>query len=144
MSSSMMPGSMPTAVRRGASSNNKQVGSSGVGRVMAVAGSGNHQAWPPMDHFKKLLEETCLSHAYPVKHNLRDCGMMKNYMASGSLTRCMEVDEVPNEGDTTPFLGEDAVMMIYDGRPSLVMRHVYSPSLGSLAHYSWRCRNTGM
>jgi hypothetical protein len=35
----------------------------------------------------------------------------------GSLTRGMEVDEVPDEGDMTPFLREDMVMIICDGRP---------------------------
>jgi hypothetical protein len=25
--------------------------------VVIAAGSGKHQAWPPMDHFEKLLEE---------------------------------------------------------------------------------------
>jgi hypothetical protein len=38
-----------------------------------------------MDHFEKHLEETCPNHAYPVNHKLRDYGMMKNFMASGSL-----------------------------------------------------------
>jgi hypothetical protein len=70
-----------------------------------------------MDHFEKLLEEACPNHAYPVKHKLRDCGLMKNFMASGSLTRGMELDEVPDGGDATPFPREDAVMTIYDGRP---------------------------
>jgi hypothetical protein len=50
-----------------------------------------------MDHFKKLLEETCPNHAYPIKHKLRDCGMMKNFMASGSLARGMEVDKAPDD-----------------------------------------------
>jgi hypothetical protein len=38
-----------------------------------------------MDHFEKLMEETCLNHAYPIKHKLKDCCMMKNFIASGSL-----------------------------------------------------------
>jgi hypothetical protein len=38
-----------------------------------------------MDCFEKLLEETYPNHAYPIKHKLRDCGMIKNFMASGSL-----------------------------------------------------------
>jgi hypothetical protein len=29
----------------------------------------------------------------------------------------MELDEVPNEGDVTPFTGEDAVMKIYEVLP---------------------------
>jgi hypothetical protein len=70
------------------------------------------------------LEETIPNHAYPVKHKLRDCGMMKNFMALGSLAQSMEVDKALDEGDTTPFPGEDAVMMIYDGHPSPGMRHM--------------------
>jgi hypothetical protein len=31
----------------------------------------------PKDHFEKLLEATCPHHQYPVKHNLKDCTMMK-------------------------------------------------------------------
>jgi hypothetical protein len=56
----------------------------------------------------------------------------------------MEVDKVPNEGDTTPFPREDAVMTIYDGRPSSGMRHVSNPSLGTLARCGWGRGNAGM
>jgi hypothetical protein len=99
-----------------------------MARAAAVADSGKRRVWLPMDHFKKLLEETCLNHAYPVKLKIRDCGMMKNFMAPGSLARGMEVNEVPDEGDTMPFPGEDAVVMIYDGRPPSGMCCVSNPS----------------
>jgi hypothetical protein len=46
----------------------------------------------------------------------------------------MGVDDVPDEGNTTPFPKEDMVMMIYDGRPSLGMCRVSNPSLGTLGH----------
>jgi hypothetical protein len=49
-------------------------------------GSGKRLARLPTDHFEKILEETCPNYAYPIKHKLRDCGVMKNFMASGSLT----------------------------------------------------------
>jgi hypothetical protein len=62
--------------------------------------------------FKKLLDEIFLNDTYHIKHKLRDCCVMKNFMASGSLTRGIEVDKVPDEGDTMPFPGEDAVMTI--------------------------------
>jgi hypothetical protein len=39
-----------------------------VVRGTAVAGSRKHQAWPPMDHIEKVLEETCPNHTYPIKH----------------------------------------------------------------------------
>jgi hypothetical protein len=45
--------------------------------------------------------------------------MMKNFMVSGSLTRGMGLNEVRDESDVMPFPGEDAVMRIYDGRPTL-------------------------
>jgi hypothetical protein len=97
-----------------------------------------------MDHFEKLLEGTWPNHAYPIKHRLKNYGMMQNIMALRSLTRGMEVDEVPNEGDVTPFPGEDAIMMIYDGRPSSGVFHVSNPSLGTPAHCGWGCRDIGM
>jgi hypothetical protein len=59
----------------------------------------------------------------------------------------VEVDEVPDEGDTTPFPGEDTIMMIYDGcplLPPLGMHYLSNPSLGTPTHCSWGCRNTGM
>jgi hypothetical protein len=73
--------------------------------------------------------------------------MMKNFSASGSVAQGVEVDEVPDEGDTTPFPGEDTIMMIYDGcplLPPLGMHYLSNPSLGTPAHCSWGCRNTGM
>jgi hypothetical protein len=38
------------------------------------------QARAPTYHFEKLLEETCPNHAYPIKHKLMDCSMMKTIM----------------------------------------------------------------
>jgi hypothetical protein len=107
-------------------------------------GRGKHQPWPPTDHFEKLLEEMCPTHAYPIKHKLRDCGMMKNFMASGSLTWGMEVDEVPDEGSATHFPGADVVMVIYDGHPSLGVRHMSDLDPGTLAHCGRGCRDAGI
>jgi hypothetical protein len=77
------------------------------------------QAWPPIDHFERLLEEACPNYAYLVKHKLKDYGMMKNFITSGSLTRDKEPEEDMGESDSTPFNEEDAVMMVYGGRPLL-------------------------
>jgi hypothetical protein len=44
-----------------------------------------------------LLKEACPNHVYPIKHKHKDCDMMKNFMISGSFTRGMELDEVPDE-----------------------------------------------
>jgi hypothetical protein len=65
---------------------NERASGSGVGRTTKVAGSSNRQARPPMDHIEKLLEEAYPNHAYPIKHKLRDCDMMNNFITSGSLS----------------------------------------------------------
>jgi hypothetical protein len=65
---------------------NKHAGGLGVWRIMEVTGSSKRQARPPMDHFEKLLEEACPNHAYPIKDKLKDCNLMKSFMASGSLS----------------------------------------------------------
>jgi hypothetical protein len=95
--------------------NDEKAGRSDVGRVVTTTHSGKRQARPLTDHFKRLLEEACHNHMYPIKHKLKDCDMMKNFMISGSLTRAMELDEVPDGSNTMPFPRENAVMMIYDG-----------------------------
>jgi hypothetical protein len=109
-----------------------------------VIGSSKHQARPPTDHFEKLLAEIFPNHAYPVKHKHRNCGVTKNFTATGSLTPGLEVDEGPNKGDTSPFPREDIVMMIYDGGLSPGMRHMSNLSLGTPSRYGWGRGNTGM
>jgi hypothetical protein len=66
--------------------NNEEAGSSGMGHVATTACSGKHQVHLPIDHFKRLLEEACSNHVYPIKHKIKDCSMMKNFMVSRSLT----------------------------------------------------------
>jgi hypothetical protein len=95
-----------------------------VARVVVTIGSGKRQAWPPTDHFEKLLEEMYPNHAYPVKYKLRDYDIMKNFMVSGSLTWGMEADEDLDEGGVPPFPREDTVMMIYDERSWPGVRHI--------------------
>jgi hypothetical protein len=41
----------------------------------------------------------------------------------------MEVDEAPIKGDVAPFLGEDAVMMIFRRHPSPVKHRGLDPSM---------------
>jgi hypothetical protein len=57
--------------------------------------------------------------------------MMKNFMASRSLTQAKEPEEDPGGSDTTPFPGEDAVMKVYDGRPPLGRCHMSNLSPGT-------------
>jgi hypothetical protein len=84
-----------------------------------------------MDHFKKLLEETCPNHAYSIKHKLRYCSLMKCFMTTGSLPRGMEIDEAPTMGDAAPFLREDMVMMVYGRHPSPEKHHALDQGWGT-------------
>jgi hypothetical protein len=61
-------------------------GGSDVRLSSAATSSNKRQARPPTDHFKMLLEEGCPNHAYPVRHKLKNCGMIRSFMTSGSLT----------------------------------------------------------
>jgi hypothetical protein len=85
--------------------------------VVTAASRGKCQSWLPTYHFERLLNKTCLNHTYPIKHKLKDCNMMNNFMILGSLTRGMELDEDSGESDIMPFPKEDAVMMVYNGCP---------------------------
>ena len=37
-----------------------------------------------LDYFGKMLEEPCPNHGYPIKHTLKDCGLMRKFLAGGS------------------------------------------------------------
>jgi hypothetical protein len=54
--------------------------------ISTAVHSDKRRARPPTDHFKRLLEEANPNHAYPIRHKLKDCGMMISFMTSGSLT----------------------------------------------------------
>jgi hypothetical protein len=60
--------------------------------VGAIGYSVKCQAQLLTDQFERLLEEECLNNAYPIKHKLRDCGMMKKFMTSRSPTRDKEAE----------------------------------------------------
>jgi hypothetical protein len=54
---------------------------------------------------------------YPIKHKLKDCDMMMNFMISGSFTCDKEPEEDSGRSDAMSFIREDAVMTVYDGHP---------------------------
>jgi hypothetical protein len=83
--------------------NNGKASSSDIGHVMTGVHSNKHQAWPPTDHFKRLLEEACPNHAYPIRHKLKDCDMMKSFMISGSCTLGTRLNEDPSGSNAMPF-----------------------------------------
>jgi hypothetical protein len=54
--------------------------------ISTAVRSDEHQARPPMDHFKRFLEEAHPNHAYHLRHKLKVCGMMRSFMILGYLT----------------------------------------------------------
>jgi hypothetical protein len=101
--------------------------------------SGRSLARTPTDYFKRILEEACPNHAYPIRHKLKDYGMMQSFIALGSLTYSAEPDEGPDGSDTAPFPKEKAIMMVFRGRPLVGRRRMASlgpriPTLGG-----WGC-----
>jgi hypothetical protein len=62
--------------------NNKDAYNSNKELVTSAEHDFKCQVWQPVDHFEKLLKVTCLNHTYPIKHKLKECTMMKNYMTT--------------------------------------------------------------
>jgi hypothetical protein len=87
-----------------------EAGDSDVRCISTIARNDKHPVRPPTDHFKRLLEEACPNHAYLIRHKLKDCGMMRSFMTSGSLIWGAKLDEGSNGSDTTPFSKENAVI----------------------------------
>jgi hypothetical protein len=95
--------------------NGKDTGNSDEELIVATEHDFKRPTRSPTDHFEKLHEATCPNYTFPVKHKLKECSMMKNYMATGTLARTKKP-----EGDSVgkadaPFLEEKAVMSIYGG-----------------------------
>jgi hypothetical protein len=79
---------------------------------------------PTKDHFERLLDALCLHHEVPVKHTLKECRLMKNYVKGTLKPRTEDqpqkggpsLDNDDGAGDAFP--GEDGVMhMIFGGSP---------------------------
>jgi hypothetical protein len=81
---------------------------------------------------------------YPIRYKLKDCGMMRSFMTSGSLTWCAELDKGSNESDMTPFPEENTVMTVYGGRPLLGRYHVSSLSPRAPDRCGWGHMGPGM
>jgi hypothetical protein len=52
---------------------------------------------------------------YTIKHELKECSMMKNYMTTGDLANGKKPEGDPVGKAAAPFPGEKAVMSIYGG-----------------------------
>jgi hypothetical protein len=91
-----------------------------------------HQAWLSVDHLKKLLQATCHNHTYPIKHKLKECTMIKNYMTTGNLARSKN-PEGDSTGKAVAPPEEKAVMSIY-GAPPRVTLQAQAHWLGDQLH----------
>jgi hypothetical protein len=96
---------------------NGETAGSGMRHTLTAGCNDKRQARLPMDHFKRLLDEACPNHAYPVRHKLKDCGMMRSFMTSGSITWGAELDEGPDGSDMTPFPEKNVIMTLYGDAP---------------------------
>jgi hypothetical protein len=95
--------------------NDKDAGDFDVELVTTAKRDSKHQAWQLTDHFKKLLKATYPNHMYPVRHKLKECTMMKNYMTTGIFAKGKRPDGDSAGKVAAPFPKEKVVMLIYGG-----------------------------
>jgi hypothetical protein len=72
------------------------------------------QTWPPNNHFEKHLKAPYPHHSYPIKHKLKECTIMKNFMTSGAFSKGRKPREDPGGKCVAPIPGEAKVMSIFD------------------------------
>jgi hypothetical protein len=107
---------------------------------------------PSKDHFEKLLDAPCLYHEVPVKHSLKDCRLIKNYVND---TRKPRTGDPPKKGWPPPdnenftgamYPGEDGTLHMIFGespaRPSrrrekLIRREVFNTDTTKPSYLKW-------
>jgi len=71
------------------------------------------------NHFEKLLEGPCPNHAFPVKHPLKDCSLMRWFLFRDSNKGELGKDPAPTVDDAKEkddgFLTPDSCLMIFRG-----------------------------
>jgi hypothetical protein len=107
---------------------------------------------PTRDHFEKLLYAPCPQHEVPVKHTLRECRLMKNYVKSTLKPKTADQPDKQgpshdnDDGAVAMFPGEDgAVHMIFGGssvRPSrrhekLIWCEVMNADVATPSYLKW-------
>jgi hypothetical protein len=97
--------------------NKKDVGDSNEELVAAAERNVKWQASLPTDHFEKLPQANCPNHSYPIRHKLKECTMMKNYMTTRTFAKAKKPEGDSMGKVAAPFPEENAVMSIYDGSP---------------------------
>jgi hypothetical protein len=107
---------------------------------------------PSRDHFEKLLDAPCPHHEVIVKHTLKECLLMKNYV-KGTLkpkTEDQPGKQGPShdndDGTGAVFPDEDgAVHMIFEGSPARPLRRrekliwceVLNADVAKLSYLKW-------
>jgi hypothetical protein len=107
---------------------------------------------PTRDHFEKLLDAPCPHHEVPVKHTLRECRLMKNYVKSTLKPKMADHPDKQgpshdnDDGAGAMFPGENGAMhMIFGGssaRPSrrrkkLIRREVMNTDVAKPSYLKW-------
>jgi hypothetical protein len=123
---------------------NNKAGNSDIQCITTTRHSVKSQSWPPTKLFERPLEEACPNHVYPIKHKLKDCGMMKNFMTSGSLTEDKEPEEDLGGREAMPFPREDAIIIVSDGCPPLERSRMSNLSPDTRTHYGREPRDIGV
>jgi hypothetical protein len=107
---------------------------------------------PTRDHFERLLDAPCPHHEVPVKHTLRECCLMKNYVKS--TLKPMTADQPDKQGPShnnddgtgAVFPGEDGAMhMIFGGSPArpsrrreeIIRREVMNADVATPCYLKW-------
>jgi hypothetical protein len=111
------------------------------------------KAGPPKDHFEKLLDAPCPHHEVPVKHALKHCRLIKNYVNNTLKPRAADP---PNKAAPPPdnddddaearYPGEDGMVhKIFGGSPTrpsrcqekLIRRGVYNTESSTPSYLKW-------
>jgi hypothetical protein len=104
------------------------------------------------DHFERLLDASCPHHEVPVKHTLRECQLIKNYINDTLKPRT--ADQPKKEGPSpdnddsmgAAYPGEDGVVhMILGGSPArpsrrcekLIRREVFNADVAKPSYLKW-------
>jgi hypothetical protein len=107
---------------------------------------------PSKDHFERLLDALCPHHEVPVRHSLKDCWLIKNYI---NTTLKPRTPDQPKKGEPPPdnddgagaaYPGKDgAVRMIFEGSPArpsrkrekLIRREVFNTDTAKPSYLKW-------
>jgi hypothetical protein len=107
---------------------------------------------PSRDHFERLLDASCPHHEVPVKHTLRECRLMKNYVKGTLKPRTADQPEKGgpspdnDDGAGATFPRDDGAMhMIFRGSPArpsrrrekLIQREVSSTDIVKPSYLKW-------